>query len=189
MSTATASSQTAQKPGTAKRIAFIGLAAAIICVLGPLSIPLPFSPVPISLTIFAVYIAVYALGMKWGTVACIVYILLGLVGLPVFSGFTGGAAKLLGPTGGYIIGFLFVALLSGLFIDKFKNRPMSIVGMVLGTAVCYFFGTVWLAYQAGMTFEAALWAGVIPFIPADAVKIVIAILVGPQLRKALRLAH
>ena len=170
-----------------KLITFIALAAAIICVVGPLSIPLPISPVPISLTILAIYIAVYALGMKWGLAACVIYILLGLVGLPVFSSFSGGAGKLLGPTRGYILGYVFVAIFAGLFIDKFEKKPwMHVVGMVIGTAVCYAFGTIWLAIQASMTVEAALWAGVIPFIPADLVKIVIALIIGPQLRKAIR---
>ncbi len=98
------------------------LAAALICILSPFTIMLPISPVPISLTIFAIYIAVYAVGMKWGLAATALYILIGLVGLPVFSGFSGGAGKLLGPTGGYIIGYLFVALISGFFIDRWVDE-------------------------------------------------------------------
>lgn len=164
----------------------IALITAVICVLSPLTINLPVSPVPISLTIFAIYIGVYVLGWKWGTAACLLYDLIGLVGIPVFAGFTAGPQKLFGPTGGYIIGYIFVALIAGIFIDKFEKKIyMHVVGMVLGTAVCYALGTAWLAYEAGMTFTAALAAGVIPFIPADIVKIVAAILVGPQLRKAL----
>lgn len=80
----------------------IALMAAIISVLGPLSVPLPFTPVPVSFTIMAVYLTSYLLGSKTGTLSVIIYILVGLAGLPVFSGFTGGAAKLVGPTGGYI---------------------------------------------------------------------------------------
>ena len=114
------------------------------------------------------------------------FILLGLVGVPVFSGFSGGVGKLMGPTGGYIIGYLFVSLIAGLFIDKFTSKLyMHACGMVLGTAVCYAFGTLWLAKTAHMAFKAALLAGVIPFIPADIVKIIIALLTGPALRKAI----
>ena len=83
-----------------KTIAQVGLMAALICVMGPFSIPLPISPVPISLTNLAVYFVIYAIGMKKGTLAYLVYLLIGFAGLPVFSAFTGGAGKLLGPTGG-----------------------------------------------------------------------------------------
>lgn len=167
-------------------IALIGVMAAVTCVLGPLSIPLPVSPVPISLTNFAIYMAVYVLGMKKGTVSYLIYLLIGFVGIPVFSAFTGGPAKLLGPTGGYLIGFIFMALICGFFIDKWCSRMyMCFLGMVVGTAVCYLFGTVWLAYQAGMGFGAALGAGVIPFLPGDFAKMIIAMLIGPQIRKRL----
>ncbi|MCI5935969.1 MAG: biotin transporter BioY [Lachnospiraceae bacterium] len=169
-----------------KELTLTALMTAIICVLGPLSVPLPFSPVPISLTMIGIYLAVYAVGMWRGTVAFIVYLLLGLVGLPVFSGFTGGPGKLLGPTGGYLIGFIFTALISGFFIDRFwRNYLLSAVGMILGIAVAYVFGTVWLAYSAGMTFSQALAAGVIPYVGFDLIKIVVLMLVGPEVRKAL----
>jgi biotin transport system substrate-specific component len=160
--------------------------AAILCVLGPLSVPLPFSPVPISLTMIGIYLAVYAVGMAGGAGAYLVYLLLGLVGLPVFSGFTGGAGKLFGATGGYLIGFIFTALISGFFVDRWwKNRVISAVGMILGIAVAYVFGTVWLAYVAGMTFGQALAAGVIPYLGFDLMKIVVLVIVGPELKKAL----
>ncbi len=175
-----------RKIGT-KSITFIALSTAIICVLGPLSLSIPISPVPISLTIFGIYIAAYVLGAKLATVATLLYILIGLTGMPVFSAFSGGPGKLFGPTGGYIFGYIFVALFSGLFIERWESRVhMHVLGMVIGVAICYMFGTVWLARVAGMGFTAALGAGVIPFIPADAVKMIVAIIVGPQLRKALR---
>ena len=170
-----------------KKMTFAALAAAMICILGPVSVPIPISPVPVSLGLFAIYVAVYVLGMRYGTYAVALYILLGLVGLPVFSGFTGGAAKLLGPTGGYIIGYVFSALIAGYFIDRFEGkRLVSLAGLALGTVVCYFFGTVWLAYQSGITFEAALFAGVVPFVPADLVKIIAVLIVCPKLRGAVR---
>lgn len=173
----------------AKTIALIGLMAAVTCIMGPLSIPLPFSPVPISLTNLAIYLTIYVLGMKKGTLSYIIYLLLGFAGLPVFSGFTSGPAKLLGPTGGYLIGFIFLAIICGIFIEKWPTkRLLCFIGMVIGTAVCYLFGTVWLAYQAGMSFYAALAAGVIPFIPGDLVKIVIAMILGTEIRKRLKKA-
>ena len=145
------------------QIAVIGVMAAVICILAPFSIPI--GVVPISFTNLAVYIALYALGMKKGTISYLIYLLIGLVGVPVFSGFTSGPQKLFGPTGGYLIGFIGMALSSGIIIDKFANKwYLCFLGMVLGTTVCYVLGTVWLAFQAGLSFQAALAAGVIPFI-------------------------
>lgn len=172
-----------------KSIALIGLMAAVTCVLGPLSIPLPFSPVPISLTNLAVYFTIYVIGMKRGTLSYIIYLLLGLVGIPVFSSFTSGPGKLLGPTGGYLIGFIFMALICGFFVDKWPTKIyLHFIGMVIGTAVCYLFGTIWFVYQQSTTFSAALMLCVIPFLPGDLVKIIIAMILGPQIRKRLHAA-
>lgn len=88
-----------------KTIALIGVMTAVICILGPLSVPLPFSPVPLSLTTFALYLAIYVLGTKMSLICYFLYLLIGFVGVPVFSSFSAGPAKLLGPTGGYLIGF------------------------------------------------------------------------------------
>ncbi len=109
-----------------KEITMIGLMAALTCIAGPLSLPLPFSPVPISLTNLAVYFAVYLLGMKRGTISYCVYLLLGLVGMPVFSAFTSGPAKILGPTGGYLIGFVFMAVICGWFVDRWNSSVLCL---------------------------------------------------------------
>lgn len=173
-----------KKKSKVYQMTIIGVMAAVICILGPLSIPIGM--VPISFTNLAIYFALYTIGMKKGTISYIIYMLIGFVGIPVFSGFTSGPSKLLGPTGGYIIGFIFMALIAGYFIDKFSDRwYLCFVGMVLGTGVCYVFGTAWLAYQANMSASAALSVGVIPFIPGDLAKILIATFVGPQIRKRL----
>ncbi len=183
-----ASKNQAHTNGT-KNIALIGLLTAVTCILGPLSLPLPFSPVPISLTNLAVYFAIYVLGTKRGSLSYFIYLLVGMAGLPVFSAFTGGPGKLLGPTGGYLIGFLFMAVICGYFIDRWANHmALCFLGMVLGTLICYLFGTLWLSYQAGMPFRAALAVGVVPFIPGDLAKIIIAMLIGPQLRNRLKKA-
>ena len=164
----------------------IAVMAAVTCVLGPLSIPI--GVVPISLTNLAVYFAVYILGTKRGTLSYLVYLLIGLAGVPVFSGFTGGAGKLLGPTGGYLIGFIFLAIISGICFEKTNNKLLLIIGLILGTAVCYLFGTAWLCYQANLTFYQGLWAGVIPYIPGDLVKIILAVLFAPVIRRRLEAA-
>lgn len=167
-----------------RQLAVIGVMTAVTCILAPLS--LPIGPVPISLTNLAIYFSLYVLGTKYGCVSYLVYLLIGFIGVPVFSGFTSGPGKLLGPTGGYLIGFIPMALIAGILIDKFiSKRIVCLLGMIGGTIAAYAFGTVWLAYQAGMDWKAALMAGVIPFIPGDLVKIVLAMIAGPQIRKQL----
>ena len=110
-------------------------------------------------------------------------------GLPVFTNFSGGFGKLLGPTGGYIIGYLFLALICGSFLRKFpESLPMQLLGFVLGTLVLYLFGTLWLGYQLNLTFAAALMAGVIPYIPGDAVKLLLALSLATPLKKQLKKA-
>ena len=183
-------SQKATKKLTTYQLTLIAVMAAVICVLSPISLAIPVSPVPISLGSMAVYLAVTVLGAKLGTLSTLIYLLLGLVGLPVFAGYIGGAEKLFGPTGGYLIGYIFLALIAGSFVGRFvenkwKNIAFAAVGMILGTIVLYLIGTAWLAYSAGMEFQAALWAGVIPFIPGDLVKMVIAVLLGSAVRARL----
>lgn len=190
-----------------RQMAMVGVMAAVTCVLAPFSIPI--GPVPISLTNFAVYMSLYVLGMKEGTLSYLIYLLLGLIGLPVFSGFTSGPEKLFGPTGGYLIGFIPMAVLSGIAIDWFYGAKASggsngkrpypaskqagansgivakascIGGMALGTIICYILGTAWLAYQANLGWKAALFAGVVPFVPGDLAKIAVAALAGPKIR-------
>lgn len=97
---------------------------AVICVISPFAIAIPVSPVPISLATFAIYLTVIILGWEDGTISVLVYVLLGFAGAPVFTGFTGGAGKVLGPTGGYIIGYIFLAFIEGAFVDGArKARP------------------------------------------------------------------
>ena len=168
-----------------KQLTIAAIMAAIMCILGPLSVPI--GPVPVSLTVLFVFFAIYLLGTKLGTVSYIVYLLLGLVGLPVFSGFAGGPAKLFGPTGGYLIGFIPVCIVSGLIIEKARGRwYIEFAGMVLGLLILYAFGTSWLAFQANMTFSQALAAGVIPFVIFDIIKLVLAMLLGRTLRVRLQ---
>lgn len=187
----TAKAQTAEKAkavnGAAKtdnKVKFMATSAlmtAVMCILGPLSIPI--GPVPVSLTNLAIYLTLYILDWKRGTVAYLMYLLIGLIGVPVFSGFTGGVAKLAGPTGGYLIGFIPMTILIGLFVDRyFKNRVACVAVMEAATWIAYLLGTAWLAIMAKMTFSAALALGVTPFIIEDLAKMVIAAILGPVLR-------
>lgn len=184
----------------------IALLSALLCIISPFAIVFPFSPVPISLATLMLYVSIYIVGTKNAVISCGIYLLIGGIGIPVFSGFTGGIGRVLGPTGGYLIGYLFLTFISGLFVEKWRNSNrkttvgdknkgcrrgyymnylMQGLGMVAGTGVCYLFGCLWLSYQAGMEFCAALGIGVIPFIPGDVVKIVIGVLVGNAMRRRL----
>ncbi len=179
-----------QKSMTTYQLALTGVMTAVICILGPMTLMIPISPVPISLANLAICLSIVILGMKLGTLSCILYLLIGLAGLPVFSGFSGGIGKLAGPTGGYLVGYLFLALIGGVFAERFsgkglERRAVQGLGLVLGTAVLYAFGTVWLAYMAGMNFAEALAVGVLPFIPGDLVKIFLTLLLGPEIRTRL----
>lgn len=180
----------------------IGLFAALIAVCAQIQIP---AAVPFTLQTFAIFLTAGLLGGKRGTVSVVIYILLGMVGLPVFAGFKGGIAALLGTTGGYIIGFIFSALLmwalekpvSSLFgketgADSKKNifRKMAgpAISMILGLIVCYIFGTAWFVIVYTNTKEpigimTALGWCVFPFIIPDLIKIALALVLTLRLRK------
>lgn len=121
--------------------ALIALFAAIMAVCSWIMIP---ATVPFTMQTFGVFLAVGLLGGKRGTISIIVYLLLGAVGLPVFSGFTGGIGHILGPTGGYMVGFIFTALIMWLSERFFgKGTRTLATSMVIGLIVCYAFGTAW----------------------------------------------
>lgn len=167
-----------------KTMAMVGVMTAVICIVSPFTIPLPFSPVPISLATLILYFSTYILGMKKAIISYVIYLLIGIVGIPVFSGFSGGIGKIAGPTGGYLIGYVFILLLAGIFIDRYyKKWYLCLIGLVLGTLSCYILGTIWLAIQCNMSFYNALMAGVIPFLPGDIAKIVIVLIIGPFFKK------
>lgn len=169
-----------------RSMVFMAIFAALICIAGPIAVPLPGNLVPISLGTFAIYLTGSLLGGKRGTVSVIVYILLGAVGLPVFTGFMGGFAKLLGPTGGYIIGYIPLALITGIFADMPSKKHWTMpVGMVLGTAVMYAFGTVWFMIMNGTPLGAALLNCVVPFLIGDTIKIVLTYVIAVPLKSRL----
>ena len=150
-------------------IVLIGVFAAMICVFAPFSVPV--GPIPISLASFAVYIA-SALGAKKGCAAVGIYILIGALGLPVFSGFSGGISKIAGLTGGYIIGYMFCAIISGIIVERFgRKKVVYPVAFIVGTIILYAFGTAWFMIQSGNGLYESLLACVIPFLIGDAVKI------------------
>lgn len=175
---------------TAVDIVCIGLSAAIIAVCSQIAIPFA---VPFTLQTFAVCTTAGLFGAKRGTISVLIYILLGAAGVPVFSGFRGGISALLGVTGGYIIGFIFTALIIGTVSDKFNRKPLPLViSMIFGLAVCYIFGTIWFmsmyAKNTGtIGISAVLSMCVIPFIIPDIIKIACAAFLCGRVGKHLKL--
>lgn len=175
-----------------RQMVLIALITAVTCILAPIAIPIPVSPVPITFTNLVLFISVFVLSWKQAALSYFVYLLLGIAGLPVFSGYTGGLVKVAGPTGGYLAGFVFLIIISGLFVERASGRLRYVfytLGMLAGAAVMYLFGTVWLAAQLNLTFTQGLAAGVLPYLPGDVIKIVIALILGPVLRKRLCNIH
>ncbi len=164
------------------------LMTAVMCILGPLSIPI--GPVPISLTSLAIYFTLYVLDCKRSLIAYLVYLLIGCAGIPVFSAFTGGIQKVAGPTGGYLIGFIPMILVAGFIIDRYwEKRFLCIIALEAATWICYLTGTLWLSFSTQISFRAALAAGVLPFILIDLIKILMAASVGPVIKKRMENAR
>lgn len=167
-------------------LAYIGLFAALIAVCSWIQIPLT---VPVTLQTMGICIAAGLLGIKRGTISILVYIILGLIGVPVFAGFSAGPGVLFGMTGGYIIGFIFTALIVGLMVKLLGKKVwVYVLSMVLGIAVCYAFGTAWFMVIYTRDVEAISLAGalgmcVTPFIIPDIIKIAVATLICTRLNK------
>ena len=159
------------------------LAAAIISVISPWIIPV--GPIPVTLCSFAIDLISSVLGGVRGAAAVGIYILLGGVGLPVFSGFAGGLQVVAGATGGYIIGYIPCALIAGGITSLSRKWYWSFAGMLLGTAVLYAVGTAWYILLSGVELVPALSACVLPFLPFDIVKMAVASYLGRRLRTAM----
>lgn len=167
-------------------IVFIALFAVLIAVCAWISIP---SIVPFTMQTFAVYLTLNFLGGKRGTVSVCVYLLLGLIGVPVFSNFNAGPGALFGATGGYMIGWIFSGLVMLLLEKMFGNKIwVQAVSMVVGLVVCYIMGTAWFMFvYAHNTGPVGLWTVlgwcVFPFIIPDMVKLGLALWLSQRLKK------
>lgn len=170
-----------------RQVAAAALMTAVFCILGPWS--LPIGPVPISLATLGVCLSAYLLGWRLAGLSCAAYLLLGLAGVTVFTGFTGGLWKLAGPTGGYLIGMLPMVLICAVAAEKSARRALPCaLGMAVGTAVNYCFGTAWFCVQMQCGVLYALGVCVAPFVLFDAIKISLALLLGAPLYRRLRQA-
>lgn len=157
---------------------------AVICVISPFSIPI--GVVPVSLCNFALCLAVIILGGKIGVLCCTLYLLTGIIGVPVFSGFMSGVGRIIGPTGGYLIGYIPMTLISGAVSDRTNNIVIQILGMLFGTAVMYILGSIWLMLQSGISFAEAVSIGVVPFAVWDIVKMTVGVMLGRTIKKQLK---
>lgn len=157
------------------------LFAALVAVCAWIAVPIP--PVSFTMQTFAVFLTLGVLGGKWGTVSILLYLLLGIAGLPVFSGFRGGAAALLDVTGGFLWGFLAAALTYWL-LEKLGKLP----AMILAMLVCYVCGCGWFTVYAGNTgWGAAVMTCVVPYLIPDAVKIGLAYTMSKRIRRSVRI--
>ncbi|WP_400164754.1 biotin transporter BioY [Brevibacillus sp. TJ4] len=158
--------------------------AAITAVLSQVTIPLPV--IPITGQTLAVGLAATILGSRYGTLAMLIYILLGAFGLPVFSGAKGGLSVLIGPSGGYIFGFVATAYVTGLILEKttftIKN---AVIANLAGMVVTLAFGTVQLKYVLAVPWAEAMALGVTPFLLVGVVKAVLASVIGIKVRQRL----
>ena len=170
---------------TTKRMTRIALCAALLAPCAWLSVP---TQPPFTMQTFGVFLTLLLLGAKDGTIAIGLYILLGALGVPVFSGFNGGMGALMGPTGGYIVGFLLICLIFGLLCGKGAGLWLKALALLLGLAVCYAFGTLWFVKVYGdmkgpISTLSALSMCVFPFIVPDLAKLALALWVGKRLEK------
>lgn len=162
--------------------------AAITGVCSGIILPLPFTPVPITLATMAVMLTGSILGSRYGSLSMMVYLLLGAFGAPVFSGYTGGFGKLVGPTGGYLLGYLLTAFITGLIIEKLNkknNLYIHAAAMAIGLSACYLLGTAWFMFSTNTDLWPALVSCVLPFLLGDALKITAGALLTVKLRAAL----
>ena len=168
---------------------YVAIGAALIAICSWISVPMT---VPFTLQTFAVFFVLMALGGERGTIATVVYVIMGAVGLPVFSGFKGGLGALLGNTGGYIVGFIVMGLIYMIIVRIFGEKIIpSVVALVVGLAACYAFGTAWFmfVYTRGTgpvgVMTVLSWC-VFPFIIPDIVKMTLAVAVSRRVRSMLR---
>lgn len=167
-----------------RRMVISAIFTALIAVCAQIQLPLPL--IPINLALFAVHLTAALLGAKPAAWSLTVYLLLGSAGIPVFAGFSGGLGVLLGKTGGYLAGYLLAAVLVGWLSRRWGSSFGRLcAAMFIGTISCYTLGTAWLMFVARMSFPAGLAYGVLPFLPGDLCKILLAAFLVCRLKQPL----
>jgi biotin transport system substrate-specific component len=170
-----------------RRTVYASLVAALTAAGAYIFVPI--GPVPIVLQNMFVFLAGLLLGSRWGLVSVCLYLLAGICGLPVFAGGTGGLGRILGPTGGFLLGYLPVVYLVGLVSERLPRRIVwDVAAMVAGAVVLYACGLVWLMAVTGLPFAKALMVGMYPFLIGDALKIAAAALIAKAVRPIMNLS-
>ncbi len=171
-----------------KTMVYIALMAAILSIVSPISIPLA-GGVPISLATLAVMLAGALLGKKWGTLSVFIYLCLGCIGLPVFAGYSAGFANVIGPTGGYLLGYLFLSFITGWIYQDIgkKKKGFLVLGILFGEFALYLLGTIWFMWVSKTTLLASLTWCVFPFIPGDLLKIACACILSKSLERIVQI--
>ena len=172
----------AQKTST-KSLVLTGMFVAVLAVLSQLSIPMP-SGIPVTLQTFAVALVAYVLGAKLGVMAIVVYILLGAVGVPVFANFYSGVGVLVGTTGGFIWGFIFMTILCGLGWVQ-KKKVLAVIFSAAGLLLCHLFGILQFMAVMDMGFISSAEIVSLPYLVKDILSVVAAYFVSAAIRKAL----
>lgn len=168
-------------------LAYIGLSVAILAVCAWISVPV--GAIPITMQTMGVCVVAGLFGIKKGTVAVFSYLVLGAIGVPVFSNFQGGIGYLAGATGGFATGFLLTALVIGIAVEKFGNKPLvTALSMMVGVALCYCVGCVWFAlvYSNSASLGTVFTTCVLPFIVPDIIKIALSVLLVQKLKKFIK---
>ena len=174
---------------TTREMVLIALFTAVTAVLAQVAIPLPLSPIPVSLVVLAVYITSLLLNRKCALAVMLCYLVLGMVGVPVFANFRAGLSTLVGPTGGYLVAFPLMALVITTVVKHWSGLPSVIVALVLSTLVCYLFGSLWYSYVAHIGFWQAIAIAVLPYLAADCLKMAVAVVIFVPVRQQLRKAN
>jgi len=176
---------------TGLRVAAVLFVTVLTIVAAQVSIPLPFTPVPFTLQPMVVLLGGAALGSRLGMTSQVLYLALGLAGLPVFAAspiLPQGFARLLGPTGGYLMSYPIAAFVAGYLAERGFDRryATSVLAMFAGLAIIFTFGVLWLAFGAHAGLATAVRTGLVPFIPADIIKVLLAATLLPAAWRFLR---
>ena len=190
-----------QNKWSVRNLAQIAAFTALLAIMAQISVPMP-AGVPMTMQTLAVPLAGLVLGTRKGTLSTVLYVLLGIFGVPVFAGFSGGPAIAFGITGGFIVSFPIMALLAGFGLHladkirqseavsaKFKSTGILYLSLLSGAVVNYAAGMLWFCKIAGTGMKEAFILCVLPFIPTSVIKIILAGWLGPLLRTVLRRAH
>lgn len=160
--------------------------AATLCIIAPFSLPI-FGVIPITAATFLIYLIASLFDMRITVISVLLYIIIGITGLPVFSGFTGGIGVIMSPTGGFVIGYIPMSLTICLIMAFARNSTiLQTAALLLGTVILYITGILWFTTVTGAGFKESLYTCIIPFIPVDATKILLTILISRIIKKRIK---